>query len=347
MNNTPKVAVIGTIYGLLIYLLHSSEDQFLNTTFFLNKKYSSCAEKLPVCILLENKEPESDSCTWWWNFCSLLWGGVLRIKRGTIWRKYFINSEIFAQDQFSFASALIGNDDYVLISDGFNDFACHISSDLYEISSSWRSSLNLKKRVLKFFFGPIWMGWFGLTNQCRGLLHENPQQIPYALRTLDLLKVDFKEKWSEASEGKKKYICDIFGVTETDIREITSKKVLLLAQPFEKTDLAEEALVEIYKNALRAYKPSEVIIKTHPLSTLDYKKHFPDYFVFEKNIPMQLLVLCGVQNISHVITINSTAVSMFSRDVNIVWLGTDCHPDLFKHYGRSLKEEVLYCSQRT
>ena len=160
--------------------------------------------------------------------------------------------------------------------------------------------------------------------------------------------MDFISAWKNASEAKKNLICSAFDVSPAILKNLSRCSVLLLAQNFECTDdIPEDELVAVYKKALTPFDLRKVIIKTHPAGRLNYRKYFPESFVLEQLIPMQLLVLLGVENIKTVVTINSTAVSMFGKDVEIIWLGEGCHPVIEKRYGITPMEEVVFRSRIT
>ena len=57
---------------------------------------------------------------------------------------------------------------------------------------------------------------------------------------------------------------------------------------------------------------------------------------------MQLLVLAGAKSIKTVITINSTAISLFGKDVEVIWLSEKVHPTLFARYGENTMDEIVF-----
>ena len=346
MKTDKNVAVIGTIYALLVYLLHSTDEDLKNGCIFFNASYSAIGRKLPNCYLISNNELKKDSA--FYRLSALIWAFFLRLKRATVWRQHFQGAKIYAQDHFTYSAALIGGDDYILISDGFNDFNYYMKTQMHLEKEAWCTQLSFKKKFIRFFCGSVWNCWFGLSPQCKGLLHENPVQIPYAKQKLDLLKVDFISAWKNASEAKKNLICSAFDVSPAILKNLYRCSVLLLAQNFECTDdIPEDELVAVYKKALTPFDLKKVMIKTHPAGRLNYHKYFPESLVLDQPIPMQLLVLLGVENIKTVVTIDSTAVSMFSQDVEIIWLGEGCHPVLERRYGIIPMEEVVFRSKTT
>ena len=122
MKKDKNVAIIGTIYALLVYLLHSSEEDLKKGCIFLNSSYSAIGKRIPNCYLIDNHRLEKDNA--FYRILALFLVFFLRLKRATIWRKHFKGATIYAQDHFTYSAALINRDDYILVSDGFNDFNC-------------------------------------------------------------------------------------------------------------------------------------------------------------------------------------------------------------------------------
>ena len=335
------VVIVGTIYPLLLYLLHkANNNKNTHTVYFVSKQLAQFADRLPNAIVINEFHPYKNFILR--KFSELLWIIVLRLKRATIWRKHFRNAEIFAQDHFVFSSMLISNSDYVYISDGFNDFNAYMRTEIYHNTSQWRNNLSIKHRLIKLLCGSTWKGWFCLNEQCSGMLHESPHTIPYAKRPITPYKVDMIKIWNNINAEQKAEICHVFDISMSEVEEINKYSVLLLAQNFECTDdISDEELVDIYRKAIANFDESQVIIKTHQFGRIQYKKYFSQAFVFDKPIPMQLLALLGADKIKTAITINSTAVSLFGNNVDIIWLSEEVHPKLFARYGKNTMDEIV------
>ncbi len=338
------VVIAGTVYPLLLYMLHKAElPENIQTVYFIDEKLSAFAGRIPNVIVVRNFRIYKN--VFLRKISEFFWVVSLRFKRTTVWRRHFRDAEIFAQDHFNFSSMLIGGQDYNYISDGFNDFSAYMRTEIFRDTWNWRQNNSLKHSLLKWFCGPTWMGWFCLNDQCTGVLHENPQPIPYARRELALRKVDMQKIWHNIDDSRKEEICRYFNITADEAGQLSAYPVVLLAQSFESTgDLTTEELVGIYRKALADFDESQVMIKTHQFGRIRYKKYFPRAFVFEKTVPMQLLVLLGGGNIKTAITINSTAVSLFGDAVKIIWLGEKVHPKLLARYGDNTMDEIVHRS---
>ena len=71
----------------------------------------------------------------------------------------------------------------------------------------------------------------------------------------------------------------------------------------------------------------------HPLDKIQYQKYYPEAYVFDKIVPMQLLNLLDIRY-DTVITICSSAAFSFSYDINIDWIGTESNPKLLVALGK-------------
>lgn len=82
------------------------------------------------------------------------------------------------------------------------------------------------------------------------------------------------------------------------------------------------------------YNPENILIKTHPRDTIDYKKFFKEYQVLQSSIPMELLNVFGF-NFDTAITISSNAIFSLPDKTHKIILGHECHPVLLEKMGSS------------
>ena len=99
-------------------------------------------------------------------------------------------------------------------------------------------------------------------------------------------------------------ILNIYGLTHQDINELKKYKKIVLTQPYGKT---EKDKVEFYAKCIGGYNVDDVVIKSHPRETTDYSNYFPNAYFFGKQIPFQLLEMCGVK-FKEIYTINSSSL---------------------------------------
>ncbi len=124
--------------------------------------------------------------------------------------------------------------------------------------------------------------------------------VDYEVNNVSIIKPQFY-KYKEVprsalenqlTEDKKRTLISVF---VKDIKELlniiekvdqTQKNILLLTEPLCSLDIRKRIftdLVDEYK------KEGNVFLKVHPRDELDYKELFPDKFIFDKTVPMEIL----------------------------------------------------------
>lgn len=145
--------------------------------------------------------------------------------------------------------------------------------------------------------------------------------------------INIQKKWDESTDEKKKLILDIYNISEADLKELMQRDEILITQTLSEDGvITENEKITFYRQLLQGRDCSKILIKPHPREMTDYKKYFPDIYVFEKKVPMQLLNVLGVKY-KKVYTICSTAAFSFSSDTEIVFLGSECHPNILQKCG--------------
>ena len=145
--------------------------------------------------------------------------------------------------------------------------------------------------------------------------------------------INFKKLWFEKSIEEKKYILQVFNITELSFRIINNKETILFTQPLsEDKCISEEEKISIYREILKKYKEKEVVIKPHPREKTNYKEHFPKYCILEEKVPIELLILNGLE-IKKAVTLFSTAVFGLGKDTEIDFYGTEVHPNILRRFG--------------
>lgn len=154
----------------------------------------------------------------------------------------------------------------------------------------------------------------------------------------NIILFDIKTQWSTDRE-KQNIICNVFNITEKDKKSLLKCKSILLTQALSEDNVISlKDEIEIYRNLVKDADQTSLCIKTHPREHLKkYKEIFPESFVFDKKIPMELLLLCiDIDNLEYAYTIFSTSVRSLKKmnsKIKLVFLGTEVHPELKKRYG--------------
>lgn len=84
------------------------------------------------------------------------------------------------------------------------------------------------------------------------------------------------------------------------------------------------------------YPEKDLIVKTHPRDTFNYKKYFPEVKVFAKPVSSQTLMAMGLSP-KRIITICSTAIEGFPESVECDYYSANVHPKVLAFIGKEYK----------
>jgi len=328
MKTDFKRVYIGyTIYSLYLYLLYSTEDEINQTFFFFGEGIDKCfRDQFENQTYFSNELYESK------NVVSRLWYRIrLRYQSRKKW-PFLKDAQLFAQDQFYFCAALIAKRDYTLIEDAPNVFLRHRGSINQQRKTRLQVVYVLKK-IFHRFFENSFSGEMGENAQCKAVLMTNIESDPI-LEGKELIQVAETEYWMNAPESKKNKILSVFSITPEDLEQLQKRKVIVFTQNYASLGyLPEQELIDMYAERIAKYPSDQIIIKRHAFDRVDYRKYFPDTFVFDKIVPMQLLNLLDIRY-EAAITICSSAVLSFPYDIQIEWIGTEGNPKLLAAIGK-------------
>lgn len=126
---------------------------------------------------------------------------------------------------------------------------------------------------------------------------------------------DPKSKFGNLSSEQKETINSIFNIP-TDIDFDT---VIVTENFSEAGYCTEEEKVSMYLDVIEKYKIKDIVIKTHPAESTDYRTYF-DCFVIDKFIPFELFEFNDVF-FRDVYTITSSVNMMHSNNTRVHYLG--------------------------
>ena len=306
-----NVLIIDTIYTLFLYMLLVSQVEFEQTFFFIS-------DKLPDDIYrkLTNsyrfKTPKNRLELWMFRF-------FLFITSSLRW-KFIKNAIIYGVDNSIFSSGLVKNNPMILLEDGASN---------YSIKKN-KSKFFLLKKLL---FGNIAAyGCGGISPNIKKILLTGLLPIPIVIKE----KVEIfspYDLWDYSSKDKRRFIMDFFDVSDSDVKIMSNFNSILFTQPLsEDSFLLFEEKKDLYLQLLQNCNKSKLLIKVHPRDKMDYKSIFKESYIFNKNIPMELLTMLGI-TFEHVYTIFSTAALSLPYKTNIHFMGTTIHPKLVKSHG--------------
>lgn len=145
--------------------------------------------------------------------------------------------------------------------------------------------------------------------------------------------IDLKELWKSKSENEKQLIKEVFNFNDEIFNKVSGDTVMLFTQPMSEDGIiSEERKIELYRKVIDKYPDKSIIIKAHPREKTDYSKYFPNCYVMKEKYPTELLGVMGIK-LDRVVTLFSTAVFGFGKDVAIDFYGTEVDDKLFERFG--------------
>lgn len=326
-NKIERVCIVGSIYALLVYLLNSTVDEMEKTFYFFSYGIPESIQKK-----IKNKQHFDLKKNKYLNNKFVL---LILLRFGQYFRwPFFKKSQIYAQDHLLISSYLIGYKKYIEIEDFPKFYERYFvrKTRLLRLKF-WRDDKYKLRWLWKCLVSPSFGYVDGHNDICTTLLLTDSSYIPKALKSKNIITNPLRKLWFNSSDVKKSRILNIYNLDNNDISEICSKKKILFTQPFSDDNfISINEQRRIYKEILKNYDSSEIIIKVHPRDTFDYIEDFPKVVVFNKPIPFQLFDLLNVK-FDTAITVCSTAVNSIEYDVKIDWYGTKISNQLVSRIG--------------
>lgn len=290
-----KVCFVDTVYTLFLFLL-LNKAQTKDVCFFVTTGIPSNIRKnLENLVFLDwppflNQRYKKALYFSWLRFSSLFRWPFLRYL------------PTFGHDHLWFASCLYHGNSFVVIEDGTANYNPRALFSYARVGKHQKF-----KRIL---LGPFHnLNRFGNNKIVNRIYLSGLQEIPKEIAE-KVVFFDIANEWNKLAEADKYKILSIFNVTKTELKNISKKKYLLLTQPLDDDNslrIPSELYPRVYKEILKEYPQEEVLIKVHPREGFNYRENFKGYEVFDKPVPMELLVLLNFQ-IDEAITFNSTAI---------------------------------------
>lgn len=305
-----RVCIVDTQYSLLIYLLFSSLEEIEDTFFFFQDSIpKNVRDSVPHFTL---KVRQKNSFLKNLRRCYMLY---LRYVKYLKWN-FLKRAKIFAQDHLAIAFILLFDRDYYLLEDGYGNYIEY--EDLDRTTETLSDSSLLKDVIRKYLFYPRTEN-FGRGKNCKGAYLTKEFSVQMSAHTdKEYIVCKLQKLWNEAPKEKKELIHSVYGLTPSDLEQLQQCSSILLTQCFSDDGyFSEEEQIAYYKKIVEHYGLKDFIIKKHPRETVQYEKYFPDAYVFNKPLPMELFNLLGL-HFSLAVTINSTAISSINADKKII-----------------------------
>lgn len=315
----PRVCLEDSAYSLFLYFLISSKEEIVSTYYFFS---NGIPETIRHFFQFQSHYFNPKYCknkrichpVRFFYSLFLKWFAKLR------WP--FLNTaDLYGLEICFFSPMLVGHRKMVSIEDGLSNYIV----------------VNRKPKFAFFkslLFGPL--------SNCefpgRDAKHLNKVILTGLCKSgyptnMKIEWIDMQNLWNLSSDDKKRLILSIYDITDEDLQELKQRDEIVLTQTLSEDNIiSEKEKIDFYKQMLAGKDLSRVLIKPHPREKTDYTLYFPETFVFNKKIPMQLINLLGI-HYKKVYTICSTAAFSFPYDVDITFLGSECHPNIVKRYG--------------
>lgn len=157
---------------------------------------------------------------------------------------------------------------------------------------------------------------------------ENPLNYKFEIEKINLRKL-----WEKKSPLEKDIILKTFCFDKNILYKIKDKNIILFTQPLSEDDIiSEKRKLEIYFKIVKKYPENSVIIKPHPREKTKYEKYFPNCYIIKEKYPAEILELVGIK-IEKVVTLFSSSVFGFKKDIKIDFYGTEIDEKIYKRFG--------------
>ena len=325
-DEVTHVCVCVVIYALLHYLLLADERDARDHTIYYcyNKGIDKNIRDHLPSITLPNSTGGLLKRVFW----KILWKWQCVIQY-----PFLKTAEIFAQDHIPMAAILIGDNHYSLLSDGPNCFSRDYKAESVLFKMRKKKNNSFYGKVEKHILGDVCVNNMGGNPHC-DMIYLTEENTSPLLENHHVDIQSLNDLWEKSSPQKKKFILEVFNCSGEDIDLLNGKSICFLSQPLVNDRiLTEGEYHDLLERVFQKYDINQLIIKTHPRDTFDYKKHFPQIALFDKPIGTQLLAILGGTNMRKVVTISSSAIEAFPVSVEADVFGTEIHPKIEAGFG--------------
>lgn len=325
------VCICFTQYALLQYLLLTDEDTARHHTFYIFNEIIApdIQRHFPTSVCFPTETPHGAER--WKRKGRIVWLSCFRY-----WQYPFLRTAKLYFSGVSYLSVLVRGRSYDLLQEApyYISFHANPESTLMQRERkrfhSWRGKLKY------MLMGPTTL------YECLYKSHIDTIHLtePNTSPTIDRHHVEvrpFADLWKGASESKKQYIREVFGIAAEQAQ--TESRTMFLTQPLVNDGiLTSEEYINLLRRIFALYDTRHLLIKKHPRDTFDYSAAFPDIALYDKKVNMELLLLTGM-HISKVIALCSTVVNSLPADIEVDWFGAAVHPKIEQYLGNTIKPQ--------
>lgn len=332
-----NLCMITTIYSLLLWLLYASEKEIKETyyifEFWIPKSITSHFEHRFILPQFDRWYMRDKRTKW-------LWLRYLKWRYLPNFKKY----NLIAHDHLFYSPIFIGKQNYTMLEDGPRIFS---EKSVANWAERCKKHLYKKHWLKKMLNGPTAGLPMGTNKQCTDLIVTSMDIAPQ-LKDKKIHCIDLFNAWTLASEKKKRFILDVFGISDMLIQQIENRDIVYFSGGHcDNGDLTEDEYRDFYKKLLKKYDLGRLVIKPHPRDYCEfYEKDLPGVIVLPSFVPSQLMDMIGL-HFKKAITIDSSAVYNMSYPIEIDWYGRQSCPKLLEKYGAEIlpkSDHVNYCT---
>lgn len=326
MKKINNICYVNTIYPLFLFLLLNNDKE---TFYFFGEDISKNIAKNFKNYKYLIKEYKNKG--WRKNIEKYFFLKELYL---FLKKNQLFNKKIYLQDHLRFSDFFLNNiENCYLLEDGFMNYNEVLlekenkkiikSNKFLELKNIFLKKIKSNKKSL------------GLSEEIKKIYLTGILPIPNLIKNKVEI-VNIEEKWNNLEEINKEEILSYFNISLKNMKILDNikDKILLITQPLsEDKFITEEEKIKLYKEILEKYNLKNVIIKPHPREKTDYKKIFNEVNVLEKNFPIEILSLLGI-NFYEVVTLFSTAALNLKGRSNINFIGTNNNIEIEKTFGK-------------
>lgn len=316
-----KIILTDTYYNLMLILLN--EDIDLEKIFFFFGENIKINKKLKSYTIKKNRIVNK------FGFFILEILNILKLY--FICKKYNLDKiTVSGQDHIVGANFFKKRFKIFLYEDGIANYSEKILKNQSELKERLFKEKNILKKIIckSILISPS----FGFDDNVLKVYLTGLDNIPSFIKDkVELINV--QELWNKKTIEKQVEILNTFSFDSNIKERIKGKTTILFTQPLSEDNVISEIeKIEIYSKILKNYSKDEVVIKTHPRETTDYKKIFKDYLILDNPFPFEIMNLLGIK-FKRAVTLFSTAALALGDEVEVDFYGTQVHENIFKVFG--------------
>lgn len=310
-----------SLYCFMFYLFISTEEQIENTLYFFTQDIpKDIRDHMRHSYFIDTKK---------WYIRNRLASALLGFSIRNIKYPRLKTADIFGLD---FNWWLLRGLKMNYIEDCPNVLDIWETSSLYQNYVDFENSSWIKRKLATLLFGEYYRHPVGTSQSVTTIYTSTPYNKPYHAGKRNMI-INLKEAWAGFADSKKKIILAIFNIDEDCLKQLNSRKIILLTQPYAiDGHMTEEEQLDTYHKIIHNYGEENVIIKPHPRDKCNYKTNMPQVMIFDKIVPMQFLVMLGA-NFERVVTINSSSALSFDAHVPVDWWAERMDKNIVKDEG--------------